>query len=196
MDKFDERWGGKNLPDERLPPLIKLIHKETKYQIYEYLDLAGVAGRLKAFVGEKTPEEPVKPNKETEFAFLQKGNGWELVWEGKGTWLKDMKGLRYISQLIRDPGHFFICLGLVRAVEGLPAASQDVGYEDGEIKGISKAIPGCARRARNAVSSAIDYSLRKIEKELPNLWLHLDNSIRRKGNKVSYCPDKPPAWKI
>lgn len=54
-------------------------------------------------------------------AFLREGEYWTVSFGDETSRLKDSKGVRYISVLLRSPGEGFHCLELVAAIEGVDA---------------------------------------------------------------------------
>lgn len=55
--------------------------------------------------------------------FRREGEYWSMAYEGDAFRLKDSKGLRYLAQLLRDPGREFHVTNLVRAGEGAEAVA-------------------------------------------------------------------------
>ena len=61
--------------------------------------------------------------------------------------------------------------------------------------GRSREASSDRKRARQSVSAAIHRALRKIKKEHPPLWQHLQRSLKT-GEFLLYAPDPPISWRI
>jgi hypothetical protein len=59
--------------------------------------------------------------------FRREGDYWSLVFEGRTVRVRDLKGMRYLAQLIAHPGREFHVLDLVGAETGLRVAPGDAG---------------------------------------------------------------------
>jgi predicted ATPase len=66
---------------------------------------------------------PEPPETITEGVFTREGDYWKISYAGEEMRLKDSKGLRYVSQLLRAPGQEMHVLDLVALVESDPAIS-------------------------------------------------------------------------
>lgn len=55
------------------------------------------------------------PSDATADVFRREGDYWTLAWRGEVGRLRDMRGLHYIAQLLRDPGREFHALDLLNA---------------------------------------------------------------------------------
>lgn len=53
-------------------------------------------------------------------AFRREGDDWSVIFEGRGTRVRDSKGMRYLSRLLAEPGREFHVMDLV-ALERAPA---------------------------------------------------------------------------
>lgn len=63
--------------------------------------------------------------------FLREGDYWTIRYAGTETRLKDIKGFRYIAQLLKVPGREVHVLDLAATVEGgLPVSGPSVGVQD------------------------------------------------------------------
>jgi len=63
--------------------------------------------------------------------FSREGDYWILNYDGKETRLKDLKGLRYIAQLLKAPGQEIHVLELATLVDGGPRSGASTAREDG-----------------------------------------------------------------
>ena len=59
--------------------------------------------------------------------FSQQGEFWEIEFEGRKFRLRDSKGLRYLSQLLKNPGREIHSLDIVSVVEGRIATTRATG---------------------------------------------------------------------
>jgi tetratricopeptide (TPR) repeat protein len=77
------------------------------------------------------PESPIQPG----LAFRREGDFWSVVFEGRTTRLRDSKGLRYLAQLLADPGRELHVLDLVVREQGgsSSATVADVAGDAGEL---------------------------------------------------------------
>jgi hypothetical protein len=75
------------------------------------------------------PAEPLAPAWDISQLLRQEGDYWSVTFEGCTFRLKDSRGLRMLSQLLRNPGREFHVLDLssVREGEGEPRAAGDAG---------------------------------------------------------------------
>jgi tetratricopeptide (TPR) repeat protein len=60
-------------------------------------------------------------HRDTENVFRHEGEYWSVVFEGHTAHLRDVKGLRYLSQLLANPGREFHVVDLVGVEQGDPA---------------------------------------------------------------------------
>jgi hypothetical protein len=112
------------------------------------------------------------------YIFRQRGNVWEIAYEGAPFFLEDLKGLAYIHELLRRPGLDLRALDLEAELHGVspdqPAASlEQDGIEvtpDGE-----DAQPKIDERTKEACEAR----LQEIAELLP------DAELRREETKVS-----------
>lgn len=70
--------------------------------------------------------------------FVREGDYWTIAYAGSGTRLKDLKGLRYIAQLLKVPGQEVHVLDLAALVEGEPS----IGSRTRVIKGMDLSSEG------------------------------------------------------
>jgi tetratricopeptide (TPR) repeat protein len=59
--------------------------------------------------------------------FRREGDYWSIVFEGRTVRVRDLKGMRYLAQLLGKPGREFHVLDLVAAETGQPTALGDAG---------------------------------------------------------------------
>jgi tetratricopeptide (TPR) repeat protein len=59
--------------------------------------------------------------------FRREGDYWSVVFEGRTVRVRDLKGMRYLAQLLGHPGREFHVLDLVAAETGQPMALGDAG---------------------------------------------------------------------
>jgi tetratricopeptide (TPR) repeat protein len=64
---------------------------------------------------------------ETANVFRREGDYWLVIFEGRTVRVRDLKGMRYLAQLLADPGREFHVLDLVAAETGQRAALGDAG---------------------------------------------------------------------
>lgn len=70
----------------------------------------------------------------TTATFVREGDYWTVEYAGRATRLKDIKGLRYIAQLLKTPGREVHVLDLLAIIEGTPpSARRDTAH--GELTG-------------------------------------------------------------
>jgi eukaryotic-like serine/threonine-protein kinase len=87
------------------------------------LDLPGVGGRIASLAASIDPSRrvagagPSVPGA----VFRREGDYWTVAYAGETARLRDVKGLRYLTCLLRRPGREVHALELVREAEGLPA---------------------------------------------------------------------------
>jgi hypothetical protein len=133
--------------------------------------------------------------------FRKEGDVWRIVYDGEVKSLKHIKGLSYLSILLRNPRRSFHVFDLVQEVGGSPYTEQienfkQMGREKWEEEGLSLSRPKeLADKARKAVYISIQRSLEKIKKEHPALGQHLKNSIKT-SYSCSYTPDNPIPWEL
>ena len=63
----------------------------------------------------------------THNVFRREGDYWSVVFEGRTVRVRDLKGMRYLAQLLGNPGREFHVLDLVAAETGQQAALGDAG---------------------------------------------------------------------
>ena len=71
--------------------------------------------------------------------FRREGDYWSVVFEGRTVRVRDLKGMRYLAQLLADPGREFYVLDLIAA-----ESSQQGEAESGRTAGLSHTGPGDA----------------------------------------------------
>ena len=59
--------------------------------------------------------------------FRREGDYWSVIFEGRTVRVRDLKGMRYLAQLLTHPGREFHVLDLVGAETGQPMAPEDAG---------------------------------------------------------------------
>ncbi len=59
--------------------------------------------------------------------FRREGDYWSVVFEGRTVRVRDLKGMRYLAQLLTNPGREFHVLDLVAGETGQPTALGDAG---------------------------------------------------------------------
>jgi DNA-binding XRE family transcriptional regulator len=116
-------------------------------------------------------------------AFVQEGDTWTIVHQGSILLVRDSKGIRYIAELLRNPGRDISALVLLAA--GGPPGSNDV---DG-------ARPPATERARLSVTRAIRRALFRIATMRPSLGQQLQAALRT-GAHCAYRPEphSSTAW--
>ena len=78
------------------------------------------------------PSDKVAPTGISAGVFRREGDYWTISYAGNETRLKDIKGLRYIAQLLKVPGREVHVLDLASTVEGgVPPATRGAPAEDG-----------------------------------------------------------------
>jgi hypothetical protein len=116
----------------------------------------------------------------------QAGDYWTIHFEGRTCNVRDGKGLRYLAQLLRNPGRKLYALDLMSSV------GDDCGHEacDGDAWAASE-------RARLSVTRAIRRAQSRISACHPSLGRHFDTTIRT-GMYCAYIPDSrvPTSWEI
>lgn len=100
---------------------------------------------------------------------VQDGEEWTFHYEGDVARLRDSKGLRFLAQLLRNPGQE------VHALDLAPASD--------------------AERARQSVSRAIKGAVERVGDAHPRLGEHLRSTVRT-GVFSAYVPDPrtPITW--
>ena len=86
---------------------------------------------------------------------LPEGDHISLSFDGRTVRLRDLKGLRYLAQLLAEPGREFHALDLVTAEEGTPAApprprEPDLAHPEGDLG------PALDERAKAAYRRRLD----------------------------------------
>lgn len=77
------------------------------------------------------PSKKAAPAEISAGLFLREGDYWTISYAGNETRLKDIKGLRYIAQLLKVPGREVHVLELAATVEGgLPVSTRRTGEDD------------------------------------------------------------------
>jgi tetratricopeptide (TPR) repeat protein len=110
---------------------------EAAAQTYRTLEMPGFAARAErlltpdasaavpasaeANARETLATTELPPGSEKAVNVLRReGDFWTIIYLGTVARLKDAKGIRYLAQLLREPGREFHVADLVRAVEGVP----------------------------------------------------------------------------
>jgi tetratricopeptide (TPR) repeat protein len=84
----------------------------------EDLGLQGVLERIGSL--ETAAEPPAAPTERPEARFRREGDFWTIAYEGRTFRLRDVKGLRYIAELLRSPGSEIHVLELASALGPAP----------------------------------------------------------------------------
>src|SRR5262249_14764323 len=116
--------------------------------------------------------------------FRRESDYWTIAYEGSVLRLKDAKGLRYLEQLLREPGRSFHVADLI------PLAA------DRHSSGASRSamVTGAAiERARKSVTNRIHQTIARIRTADERLGLHLSNAVRT-GERCGYQPERPVRW--
>jgi hypothetical protein len=111
--------------------------------------------------------------------FRREGEYWMIVYDGVVCRLKDIKGLRHLASLLRQPG---------TPVAALELSGGARRHADGAAPQGEPPSRQSAERARLTVTKAIKAALAKICAHHPTLGQHLTATIRR-GCFCSYTPD-------
>ena len=118
--------------------------------------------------------------------FFREGDYWTVAYGGILLRLRDAKGLRYVAQLLNQPGEAIAAVDLMAAdaVQALPPTSPHSLSLDRE-------------HARIAVTKRIKETIRRITSDHPSLGYHLGAAIKT-GMRCSYQPDStnPVAWRL
>jgi hypothetical protein len=94
--------------------------------------------------------------------FRREGDYWSVVFEGRTVRVRNLKGIRYLSRLLADPGREFHVLDLVAAESGRVAAA-----ESGLAAGLSRTGPGDAGEMLDArAKDAYRRRLAEIEDDI------------------------------
>jgi hypothetical protein len=118
-------------------------------------------------------------------ALIREGDTWRIVHQGAVRLVRDSKGMRYVAELLRNPGRDISALVLLAAAR--PPGSNDV---DGS------APPG-TERARLSVTRAIRRALFRIATVQPSLGQQLQAAIHT-GAHCVYRPEphSSDGWEI
>ena len=113
--------------------------------------------------------QPIAPITSDDARLVQDGEEWTFHYEGDVARLRDSKGLRFLAQLLRNPGQ------QVHALDLAPASD--------------------AERARQSVTRAIKGAVERVGEAHPKLGEHLRSTVRT-GVFSSYVPDprSPIIW--
>jgi hypothetical protein len=101
--------------------------------ICEDLDLTGIGARVTVALDEVKPARMISP---PEAVFRREGQFWTVAFEGRTARLHDLRGLRYIADLLASPGREFHALDLLTAHRS--AATREAGVH--ELEGVSSAV--------------------------------------------------------
>lgn len=117
------------------------------------------------------------------------GDYWTIAFAGQVIRLRDSKGLRYLAQLLWNPGARVSALDLVKNARAQHAAAAAVPATAGDDEAASR------ERARITVSKGIKAAIQRIGLSHATLAQHLEVTVRR-GYACSYNPDPrmPTAW--
>jgi hypothetical protein len=108
--------------------------------------------------------------------FKREGDYWTIAFDGQMVRMRDAKGIRYLSVLLRHPGEPLPAWTIRMLAEGHGAADAP--------------SPGdtAAERARITVTKGIRAVLTKLTADHPTLAEHLAATVRR-GHLCVYRPD-------
>ena len=116
--------------------------------------------------------------------FRREADYWTIAYEGGVVRLKDAKGLRYLEQLLRQPGRSFHVVDLIPLATG---GNRTVAKRPDALSGAA------IERARKAVTNRIHQTIARIGAADERLGLHLSNAVRT-GKRCGYQPDRPVRW--
>lgn len=122
--------------------------------------------------------------------FRNEGDFWLITFAGQTVRLHDARGLRYLAQLLQQPGASVPAVALTDAARVHPLDQHATDSPS------PHALPDADReRARVAVSKAIKSALHRIATVHPSLADHLQATVRR-GYTCTYIPDPrvPISW--
>jgi hypothetical protein len=119
-------------------------------------------------------------------AFRYQVDHWTIDYAGRVCRFKDSKGLRYLAILLSHQGVRFSALRLV---------AQANETETTPLEG--KIDPAAVERARLNVMRAVATAMRRIKTHHPELWTHLNHTVRV-GLQCAYTPDTqlPIKWEV
>src|ERR1043166_5722106 len=112
--------------------------------------------------------------------FRHEGDYWTIAYDGAIVRIRDAKGLRYLEQLLRNPGKQF-------HVDHL------IGLAAGAARAVDAPASDAAERARKSVTNRIRQSVARIRAAHATLGIHLQNSIRT-GMQCGYTPERFIRW--
>jgi hypothetical protein len=105
--------------------------------ICEDLQLTGIARRISDVRG---GAEPTSAAPLSEAVFRREGQYWTVAYEGRTARLHDLRGLRYIADLLASPGREFHALELLTAHTSSGAREAGVHELDGASSAVSEPI--------------------------------------------------------
>jgi hypothetical protein len=114
--------------------------------------------------------------------FRREGDYWTIAFDGRVVRLRDAKGVRYLSVLLRHPGQS-LPARTVRVLAECDDAGTDVATGP-----TTESTVRAAERARVTVTKGIRAALIKLTADHPALAEHLAATIRR-GHECVYRPD-------
>ena len=116
--------------------------------------------------------------------FRKEGEYWTIACEGRLIRIRHLKGLGYLSRLVRAPERRFHIDELLGAAAARPDSAEEQSQRP-------------ADRRRVAVTKAIRSALRKISEHDPLLGERLQAAVHT-GIFCSYVPDEgcPPSWEV
>jgi len=131
--------------------------------------------------------EPIAHHGSVE-SFRLIGEYWTIRFDGRTCNVRDGKGLGYIAQLLRVPGHELHALDLLAAEAEEGACHHDDCDADAY---------AAVERARLSVTRAIRRAQARIAACHPTLGRHFDTTIRT-GTYCAYVPDSrvPISWDV
>ena len=167
--------------------------------------LIGLGGRIEEPQSQQVPESP-SAGRKTHFSisattfphadpppfsevqpvpdclFRNEGEYWTITFQGTLCRVKDIRGMQYLAQLLKNPSKEFHVLTLVK--------------DSAKLQEDEPAIAS-SERARVNVTRAIKAAIKKITASHPPLGQHLILTIKT-GTLCSYTPDlhQPHSWQI
>ncbi len=119
--------------------------------------------------------------------FRRDGDYWTLGYAGRIVLLKDIKGLHYVSHLLRHPGRDFS----VAELRGLTPGQARGGA--GGRRGLPMDVALEEERARKAVTNRIRQSIARIAALHAVLGIHLANAVHT-GARCVYTSERTVRW--
>lgn len=125
------------------------------FRTFGALRRAERAAALLGDLDEPTAARPARPGRSIDVGFAVHGSSRTIVFQGRTVTVRDLKGLRYVTRLVAEPGREFHVLDLVAAESGVlrpdlahpDAAHQDAGLA---VRGGESGLPVLDDVAREA----------------------------------------------